>query len=81
MIAEGVEEGDYAVSLSEEDEEDLGLAVRVVRLDVARLGDDLEGAVAPPVDVGRDAAGDVVAVVVGADADAGVCVVVDVTFW
>lgn len=51
--------------------EDLGFELGVVRLDVVRLDDDFEGPCAGAVDGSCYAAGDVVAVLVGADSDAG----------
>lgn len=57
MIAEGLEEGDaWFLELGE----DLGFTDGVVRLDAMSLGDDFEGTVFVPVDLGCDAAGDVV---------------------
>lgn len=56
MIAEGLEEGDtWFLQLGE----NLGLPDGIVRLDAVSLRDDFEGTVFVPVDLGRDAAGDV----------------------
>ena len=71
-VVEGLEEGDdVGGGRGAEEGEDLGFAVRVVRLDVVRFDDDFEGAGLGAVDFGCHAAGDVVAVVVGADGDSG----------
>lgn len=57
MVSEGLEEGDARfLQLGE----DLGFTQGVVRLDAMSLRDDFEGTVFVPVDLGCDAAGDVV---------------------
>lgn len=71
MVAEGLEKGNAGLL---ELLEDLGLAERVVRLYAVSLGDDLEGAAFASVDFCGDAAGDIVAVLVGAYPLAGIIV-------
>lgn len=59
MVSEGLEEGDtWLLQLGE----DLGFTDGVVRLDAVSLCDDFEGTVFVPVDLGCDAAGDVLTV-------------------
>lgn len=63
MVAEGLEEGDaWFLQLGE----NLGFPDGIVRLDAVSLCDDFEGTVFVPVDLGRDAAGDVLTVSVRA---------------
>lgn len=56
MVAERLEEGDTWFL---QQGKDLGFPDGVVRLDAVSLCDDLEGTVSVPVDLGCDAAGDV----------------------
>lgn len=68
IVAEGLEDGDDAgYAVIPERGEDLGLTMGVVRFDVVRFDDDLESAGFGTVDLGRYAAGNVMAVLVGAD--------------
>lgn len=63
MVTEGLEEGDAGfLQLGE----DLRLADGVVRLDAVSLRDDFKGTVFVPVDLGCDAAGDVLAALIRA---------------
>jgi hypothetical protein len=63
VVAEGLEEGNaWLLQLGE----DLGFTDGVVRLDAVGLGDDFEGAVSVVVDLGSDAAGNVLTVPVRA---------------
>jgi hypothetical protein len=69
-VAEGFEEGDDVEGVGgAEGGEDLGFALRTVRLDVVRFDDHLESASLGTVDFGCDAAGDVMAVLVIAYGD------------